>query len=83
MEKKQKKAERSRKNRLKRRNEFERYTLENDLPFVLSFEAKRLRHHAQDQPAQEQDQQQMQQPEMNDSSMVDNLLNVDLSGLEW
>jgi hypothetical protein len=72
MEKKQKEAERSRKNRLKRKNEFERYkenyqyALENHLPFVLSFEAKRLRHQPQEQPAQEQDQQKQQQPETNE-----------------
>jgi hypothetical protein len=46
---------------------------------VLDFEAKRQRR--QEQPVQEQ--QQQQQPETSDSAMVDDILDVDLSGFEW
>ena len=87
MEKKQKEAERSRRNTRKRKNEFElykefyEYAIENDLPFVLDFEAKRQRRQPQEQPVQEE--QQQQQPETSDSAMVDDILDVDLSGFEW
>ena len=46
---------------------------------MLDFEAKRQRR--QEQPVQEQ--QQQQQPETSDSAMVDDILDVDLSGFVW
>ena len=61
--------------------EFYEYAIENDLPFVLDFEAKRQRRQPQEQPVQEE--QQQQQPETSDSAMVDDILDVDLSGFEW
>ena len=60
---------------------FYEYAIENDLPFVLDFEAKRQRRQPQEQPVQEE--QQQQQPETSDSAMVDDILDVDLSGFEW